>query len=165
MSRRVPALLAVLLLQGCAWAGDRSPDVAALPVERLYGDSQCAGLDQPAAIWIASPAEWRRLYGQVTSPRMSPPPAPVVDFAREGVLLLAMGQRSSAGYGLSPAGEAATVRDGVLAVRVEWREPPPGYLQAQVITSPCLALKLPAVAFTRIRAVDREGRVRLEGVR
>ena len=90
---------------------------------------------------------------------------PMVDFSREGVLLVAMGTRPSAGYGLSLTGESATVRDGVLSVRVDWREPPPGYRQAQVVTRPCLVLKVSAVPFARITVLDSEGRVRLEGVR
>ena len=156
----LPAGLALVL--GCARAGGGA-DVA-LPIELLYGGGQCGGLERPAVAWIASPEAWRQLYGEVTSPRMNPPPAPVVNFSREGVLLIAMGQRPSAGYGLSLDGET-TVRDGVLAVRVDWREPQPGYRLAQVVTSPCLLLKVPAAAFTRIQVLDREDRVRLEGAR
>jgi len=48
---------------------------------------------------------------------------------------------------------------------VDWREPQPGYRLAQVVTSPCLLLKVPAAAFTRIQVLDREDRVRLEGAR
>lgn len=156
------ALAALLLVQSCARAGD-GPD-APPPPELLYRNSQCGGLDQPAVTWIASPEEWRRLYGLATNSRMNPPPAPAVDFSREGVLLIAMGQRPSSGYGLSLAGDA-TVRDGVLTVPVDWREPPPGFLQAQVVTSPCLLLKVPATDVTRLRVMDREGRIRLEGDR
>jgi hypothetical protein len=56
-------MLAVLALApGCARAGDGSGAVLAL--ERLYGNSQCGGLDRPAVVWIAGPEEWRRLYGE-----------------------------------------------------------------------------------------------------
>ncbi|MGB5064619.1 MAG: protease complex subunit PrcB family protein, partial [Candidatus Competibacter sp.] len=99
------------------------------------------------------------------SPKVNPPPLPMVDFGREGVLLVAMGARPSAGYGLSLASGSATVRDAVLSVRVNWREPPPGYRQAQVVTSPCLALKVPDAPFSRITVLDQAGRVRLEGAR
>ncbi|NMQ21212.1 protease complex subunit PrcB family protein [Candidatus Competibacter phosphatis] len=160
-SRRMLAALA--LLSGCAQTG--AGEETALPVESLYGGSQCGGLERPIVIWIANAAAWRSWHGRIVSPQMSLPSPPMVDFSREGVLLVAMGTRPSAGYGLSLAGESATVRDGVLSVRVDWREPPPGYRQAQVVTSPCLALKVPAVPFARITVLDLEGRVRLEGVR
>lgn len=96
---------------------------------------------------------------------MEPPPPPAVDFAREGVLLIAMGQQTSGGYELSLTGRPATVQNGVLTVPVEWREPLPGYVQTQVMTHPCLLVKLPKGAFSQIRVVDQDGRLRLEGGR
>lgn len=162
--RWVTALALLMLAQGCAPASGGGTDDGSLTTEPLFGDGQCGGLERPAVVWIANPADWRSWYGRITGLRMNPPPAPAVDFPREGVLLIAMGQRSAAGHGLSLSGDA-TVRDGVLTVRVDWREPPPGYLQAQVMTSPCLLLRLAAAPFTRIRVLDREGRTRLEGVR
>ena len=108
---------------------------------------------------------WRDVYAQVNSAWMPLPSPPTVDFPRVGVLLIAMGQRPTAGYGLALADEVATVRDGVLTVRVRWREPPPGRRQAQVMTSPCLLATVPDAGFTRIRVVDQNGGVRLEGAR
>ena len=52
-----------------------------------------------------------------------------------------------------------------LTVPVDWREPLPGYVQTQVMTHPCLLVKLPNGAFSQIRVVDQDGRLRLEGVR
>ena len=163
MNRPGLAILVVLALQGCA--GILSAESGAVPVEPVYANGQCGGLDQPEAVWIADAEDWRRWYGQATRLRMESPPPPAMDFSREGVLLIAMGQQSTGGYGLSLTGEPATVRDGVLTVRVEWREPLPGYAQAQVMTNPCLLAKLPDGAFSRIRIVDQDGRLRLEGVR
>ena len=163
MNRLSLAMLAALALQGCAGA-NHAPDEA-LPVEKVYASSQCSGLDQPEAVWIADAAAWRRRYAQMMSLQITPPPLPVVDFSHDGVLLIAMGQQTTGGYGLNLAGTSATVREGVLTVRVEWREPLPGYAQTQVMTSPCLLVKLPDRAFSRIWIVDQEGRVRLEGVR
>ena len=156
-------LAALALLSGCAQTG--AGEEATLPVDALYSGSQCGDLERPTTVWIASAAAWRSWHGRIVSPRMSLPSPPMVDFSREGVLLVAMGTRPSAGYGLSLAGASATVRDGVLSVRVDWREPPPGYRQAQVVTSPCLVLKVPAVPFARITVLDLEGRTRLEGAR
>ncbi|NJM11646.1 MAG: protease complex subunit PrcB family protein [Synechococcaceae cyanobacterium SM1_2_3] len=96
---------------------------------------------------------------------MNPPAPPPVDFPREGVLLLAMGQRPSAGYGLSLIGNTVAIQDGVLTVQVAWREPLPGYRQAQMISNPCLLLKLPEANFSRFQVRDQDGQVRLEGGR
>ncbi len=158
--------LAILAVSaGCAQLGAEAGTNATLLVQSLYSDSQCVGLERPTVIWIADAEAWRSWHGRITSARLPAPPPPVVDFPREGVLLLAMGSRPTAGYGLSLAERAATVRDGVLTVRVDWGEPPPGVLLAQVMTGPCLLVKVPAASFDRIRVVDRQGRVRLEGNR
>ncbi len=157
--------MALTMLAGCAQSGGKAMSAATLPIAALYNQSQCGGLDRPAVRWIGGSGEWRDLYTRVNSPWMNPPPPPAVDFPRQGVLLIAMGQRSTAGYGLALADDTAIVRDGVLTVRVDWREPPPGYRRAQVMTSPCLLAVVQDAGFSRIQVVDREGRVRLEGGR
>jgi hypothetical protein len=162
--RRIGAL-ALMVLAGCAQTGGNAAGGATAPITTLASQGQCGGLNRPTVRWIANSGEWRELYARVNSQWMNPPPPPAVDFSRQGVLLIAMGQRSTAGFGLALANDTATVRDGVLTVRVDWREPPPGYRRAQVITNPCLLAKLPDAGFTRIQVVDREGRVRLEGER
>ncbi|MBK8535377.1 MAG: protease complex subunit PrcB family protein [Candidatus Competibacteraceae bacterium] len=166
MKRIAWAILAALVLtSGCGYPGGGGLGNVVLPVKTLYGSGQCGGLDQPVVIWIASPEAWQQRYGQVMSLRTEPPPPPAVDFPRAGVLLMAMGSRPSSGYGLSLTDEFATVRDGVLMVRVDWREPLPGYRQAQVMSSPCLLALLPDALFNRIQVLDQEGRLRLEGIR
>jgi hypothetical protein len=154
-----------MVLPGCAQPSDPAAGDATLPIAALSNQGQCGGQNRPAVRWIASSGEWRDLYARVNSQWMNPPPPPPVDFSREGVLLIAMGQRSTAGFGLALADDTATVRDGVLTVRVNWRESLPGYRQAQVMTHPCLLAKLPDARFSRIQVVDQEGRLRLEGER
>jgi len=162
VSRRF-ILLAVLALQGCA--GTVGSEEAALPVKVVYASGQCGSLNRPEAVWIADAEAWRRWYAQVMSLRMEPPPPPPVNFSREGVLLIAMGQQTTGGYGLSLVGRPATVQNGVLTVPVEWRESLPGYVQTQVMTNPCLLATLPDAGFTQMQVLDQEGQVRLEGER
>lgn len=163
-----PALItlaALTLMGGCAQTSSSAASDSVLPAQTLYVSPQCGSLEQSALLWIASAEDWRFHYGQVMSLRMNPPAPPLVDFPREGVLLIAMGQRPSAGYGLNLIGETVAMEDGVLTVRVAWREPLPGYRQAQMISNPCLLAKLPDAGFSRIRVLDQDGRVRLEGGR
>jgi len=160
---RFLAIGAVLTLQGCA--GTAGSEEAALPVKVVYASGQCGSLNRPEAVWIADAEAWRRWYAQVMSLRMEPPPPPAVNFSREGVLLIAMGQQTTGGYGLSLTGALATVQNGVLTVPVEWREPLSGYAQTQIMTNPCLLAKLPKGVFSRMRVVDQDGRTRLEGGR
>lgn len=153
--------MALIILAGCAPPGSPVAGDATLPITALANQNQCGALDQPAVRWISDSGEWRALYAQINRQRMNPPPPPPVDFPRAGVLLIAMGQRPTAGYGLALADQVAAVRGGVLTVRVNWREPPPGARRAQVITHPCLLATAPNAGFTRIQVVDQEGQVRL----
>jgi hypothetical protein len=160
------ALAAVAVaVAGCAQPVGTAAGDATLPIAALPSPGQCGALSGPAVRWIARSSEWRELYARANSQWLDPPPPPTVDFAHAGVLLIAMGQRSTAGYGLTLVDAVATVGGETLTVRVDWREPPPGRRQAQVMTSPCLLATVPKADFTRIRVVDREGRVRLEGER
>lgn len=158
-------LAAVLLMGGCAQTSGSAAGDSRLPAQTLYASPQCGSLEQPALLWIASAEDWRFYYDQVMSLRMNPPAPPAVDFPGEGVLLIAMGQRPSAGYGLNLIGDSVAIQDGVLTVQVEWREPQPGYRQAQMISNPCLLLKFPEGNFSRFQVRDQDGRVRLEGRR
>lgn len=158
-------VMTLTMVAGCFQTGGNAASDATVPIATLASRDQCGGQNRPAVHWIATAGEWRDLYARINSQWMNPPPPPAVDFPREGVLLIAMGQRSSGGYGLTLADDVAAVRDGVLTVRVDWREPPAGSRQAQVMTSPCLLVAVPDAGFYRVQVVDREGRVRLEGER
>jgi hypothetical protein len=154
-------LAALLLIGGCAQTSGSAAGDRLLPAQTLYANPQCGGLAHPAVIWIASLDDWRFYYQQMMRQRIKPPLLPAVDFPREGVLLIAMGQRPAAGYGLNLIGDTVAIQDGVLTARVEWREPQPGYRQAQMISNPCLLLKLPEAVFSRVRVLDQQGRERL----
>ncbi|WP_419811360.1 protease complex subunit PrcB family protein [Bacterioplanoides sp.] len=68
--------------------------------------------------------------------------------AHEGVALinrdgvrLSLGQRPSAGYGID---HRMTERDGMVSIHYRETRPAEGYLTAQVITTPCVYVALPA---------------------
>ena len=157
--------MVLVVMVGCAQPSVKAAGDATVPIATLASQDQCGGQNRPGVRWIASAGEWRDLYARINSQWMNPPPPPAVDFPREGVLLIAMGQRSTAGYGLALADEVATVRGGMLTVRVSWREPLPGARRAQVMTNPCLLATLPDAGFTQMQVLDQEGQVRLEGER
>lgn len=157
--------MVLVVMAGCAQPSVKAAGDATVSIATLASQGQCGAQNRPTVRWIADAGEWRDLHARINSQWMNPPPPPTVDFPREGVLLIAMGQRSSAGYGLTLADKVAVVRDGVLTVRVDWREPLPDRLRAQVMTSPCLLVAVPDAGFTRIEVVDQQGRLRLEGER
>lgn len=167
MKLRALALLVGLLsgLQSCAQSADPVlANTVPLSAKVLRNTAHCGDyVSAPAVIWIQQSEELKRLYAGFPGIQQHTPPS--VDFANEGVLLIAMGQHPTAGYGLVLEPNSVQLGDSTLKVTVAWQEPAPGYLQAQVITHPCLLLKLPAVPFRHIQVLDSDGHVRLQTFR
>jgi hypothetical protein len=153
-ARRGVALAVLVMAAGCAHSGP-------VPATTLRGGAQCGGAAaEPSARWLASEAELRQalaaegpLGAQVALPAG-------VDFARDGVVLVAMGRRATAGYGVGLESEQVQVKGGVATLVVRFDEPPPGAIMAQVITSPCLLVALPREGLREVRVVDAAGAVR-----
>jgi hypothetical protein len=158
---RIVLVVTGALLAACGAVREDAP--LAVPV-LLHGSAHCTTQD-PIVRWIPGEQEWLAAYRSTSSGELVARPPPSVDFATEGVLLIAMGSRPTGGFALSPAGAPTTLLDGVLRVMVEWREPAAGAIVPQVLTSPCLFLKLPAARFERIEVVNGDGHVRLTGRR
>lgn len=163
------AIAVWLALGACAELGQRAgeaefdQDLAAevLSNELLCGD----GLSRPDALWIDDQATLEQYYARIVHSEASP--TPIIDFASDGVLIIAMGRQPSSGYRLNHIPRQQAVRsDGdTLEVAVSWQEPEPGSEQAQITTNPCLLLVLPKADFERLRIVDQSGAVRLTAPR
>jgi hypothetical protein len=150
VSRAAPALLAAVLAAGCAHAREVRPEVVRSGV-------QCGGdAEGTSARWIGSEAALREALaaeGRLGAPAA----APAIDFGREGVVLFAMGRRPTAGYAIALAEPVARVKDGVATIVVRLDRPAPGAMLAQVVTSPCLAVRLPREGLREVRVVDPAG--------
>jgi len=165
MSYRWLLLTGLWVLCSCASSNGTESTGQVLPAEVLYTDPYCGNAAiRPAVTWIATPQELTRLYAGFNSQQRSVAPPPV-DFSEAGVLFIAMGQRPTAGYGLDFAQGAVQQRQEMLDITLNWQEPPAGYLLAQVVTAPCLLLKVPAVSFETYQVLDQAGQVRLTGSR
>lgn len=151
-------------LMGCAQpvvpAGDASTP---LPMQVLRRERQCNSFTQPAVVWLDETLKLAQLYRRFAE--LPPAVPPAVDFSRYGVLLISMGRRPTAGYGLNVTAEAARLQGDTLQVTVVWQEPAADSVQAQMLTEPCLLLQLPAVPFQRIQVLDQAGQVRVDGGR
>jgi len=139
--------------QGAAAA----PPAREVPVEVVRGSAQCGGGAAPWVRWVADETAWR---GAFPTTLLGAPAAPApVDFARDGVLLVGMGQRPTGGFGIRLAAPVARVEGGVATVRVAFTSPPPGAMVTQALTSPCLAVRVPRAGLDEVRAVDAAGRL------
>ncbi|MCF6218809.1 MAG: protease complex subunit PrcB family protein [Gammaproteobacteria bacterium] len=122
-------------------AGDRLPPQ--VEVKPLMQGAHC-GSSVMGVEWLQS----GKLYQQ---------------FAADGsrLLLVSMGQQSSAGYSLALLTEITALVDGQLSIQVAWNSPLQGMMMAQVVTRPCLLLVLPAKDYKRVQIIDQMGKLKM----
>jgi hypothetical protein len=151
------ALAAAALFAACAAHRARGPSSVTASVVRA--SAQCGGeVSGPSARWIATQGAFLAAMG--AGGVFGAEGTATVDFRKEGVLAVYMGQRPTAGYGLALQDPTVAVRDGVGKVVVRFEEPEPGAMVAQVLTSPCLLLRMPKQGIRQLRVVDPAGTLR-----
>jgi PrcB C-terminal len=150
------ALALAAAFSGCASSRAKAPSNVTASV--LRASTQCGGdVAGPSARWITNEGALRAAMG---SGGAFGEPATPVDFHREGVLAVYMGQRPTAGHTLDLHDPNVPIANGVGTVTVRFEEPGPGSFVAQVLTSPCLLVRMPKAGLRQIRVVDPTGTVR-----
>ena len=142
---------AAVALLGCSTS--TTPEVAELPANaaRVADDDIFAGallryrfstgFTERARVVIRSDAQWAQAWDRVVDRVMPKPERPAVDFSREIVVLVAMGQRPSGGYAVAIDGVFEA--DGRLYVRVNERSPGQSCFVTAALTQPVDAVRVP----------------------
>jgi hypothetical protein len=159
--KRLCALCAVAIAWLTACAGP-APSATAVPVEALYRGAHCGAPDtEPVATWLTDAEALARAYATIrrlsASGRAKPPP---IDFTHSAALLVSMGTMPTSGYALSLADEPARIATDALEITLNWQSPPRGAMVAQMLTSPCLVLRIPREGYREIRVLDHAGAIR-----
>jgi hypothetical protein len=71
-----------------------------------------------------------------------------------------MGQQPSGGYGLKLLSDKLAVSGQTASFALQWVKPKPGMAQIQILTFPCLYLKIAKGDYIHLEVVDEEGTVR-----
>jgi PrcB C-terminal len=158
----LPAVAAALILWSClATRPPGDPNCHRLRIETIWASRQCGcEARQPRVRWVTDPDQ---LAAAVTAAKSSDLTTQVarhpVDWKHEGLVWIDMGLKPSGGYALSLAAPTAAVSAEVAVITVRWRQPRPGSVVTQQLTSPCLVLKLPLSKFHTIEIEDESGRM------
>jgi hypothetical protein len=76
-------------------------------------------------------------------------------------VLVEMGRHSTGGYGIAVSSEAR--RSGsTLELNATFFTPAPDAMVTQMLTSPCVLVRLPAGDYTQLRLLDQDSRARAE---
>jgi hypothetical protein len=103
------------------------------------------GYGEPTTLVLRDRAAWEGAWGRLHRGGGAPA-APAVDFAREMVLVVALGERPSGGYDVAIDAVAPDVAGGGATVRYTAREPGEGCMSTQALTSPAIAVRAARVA-------------------
>lgn len=143
--------LATFLLTGCAT--QREVTASGAPLARQVTASEHCGLTAPGLVYLASADEVRALSG-LPAQTINLSALTALDFSREHLLLVALGQRSTGGHGLTLADSEQ--QGGTLQLEMDVHRPAPDAMVTQVMTTPCTALAVTASGWRTV-TVHGEG--------
>ena len=133
-------------------------------IEVIYSSQQC-GRDKPSpnAAWIDNQEQLEASIKQIQRGVLGGDPInlPRPDFQNEMALLVEMGQKPTAGYQLELIDSGLYISQNQAYVTLNWVVPPKDRVLAQVISSPCLLLKMKRGDYKTIRVQDNAGVVRV----
>ena len=147
--RATIVMLAMLSSVALRSAGAQTAsELGALSVTRLRAGARAfstySGITEDSNFVVRDSAAWRQLWERINKPFIPPPALPPIDFAREMVVVAALGARPSAGYDIT----ISSVDRGSagMEVSVRTRAPGPGCPVEAVVTQPVDLARVPFTA-------------------
>jgi len=98
-----------------------------------------SGVREPLQMVIRSQAEWDALWKRHVSIETNPPPPRAIDFNKEIVIGVFLGEKPTGGYDVEIIRAEQT--DGALIIRYREKNPPPGGIVIQALTQPFHIIK------------------------
>src|SRR5215470_9736911 len=127
----------LLLLASCTAC---AATAATMPFSTL-AKGLASGVAQPTQIVVRTQDDWAGLWSRHMRTQIAPPPPPPVDFSRDMVVALFMGERPTGGYAIEVTRIERT--DSGLSVHYRTTRPDPAAMHAQALTQPFHLVSLP----------------------
>src|SRR5262245_35790098 len=99
-----------------------------------------SGVGQPTQVVVRTENDWAALWSRHMGTQIAPSPPPV-DFSRDMVVALFMGERPTGGYAIEVTRIERT--DSGLSVHYQTTRPDPAAMQPQALTQPLHLVALP----------------------
>ncbi len=150
------------LLIACAQvpaAGGKSA-ISNVPVTLLFSGNQCPCEQNTIKVQQFSRQNEITAFVAQNNNRtigMSKPEVTPLNFFQDVVLAIWMGRQPTAGYGLALAEHTAQIKEKTVIIRLKVTTPAPNHSVAQVVTSPCILVKLPKGQFDSVTLVSQNG--------
>lgn len=123
-------------------------------LQTIFSSNNCA-IREPVVKPLDSPSELNDFFESLpVNFSQTPMAIPEVDYAKQTLVLYALGQKPTSGYSIELYRDYATIKKQTLYLPVRVQHPESGRGQAQMITSPCQVYALPHVEYSEI-AVEK----------
>ena len=149
MSRLLGLGAAAFAMLGAACASlDLSTSLPGTPISisRLRSEpfsfSHYSGFENPARIVVRDAEQWAAVWAQTFNNVTPVPPRPAIDFSQEMVVVVALGVRSSGGYGILIDGASEIGADEV-AIAVRSISPAARCVVTAALTQPVDIARMP----------------------
>jgi len=159
------ALLLLPLVAACQPKTHHLQQQDKLPaVEALYTSQQCGrSQSTPSITWIDNAqqlkASIKQIQGTILGGKLQA--LPELDFQHDIALLVEMGQRPTLGYQIAlNRTDNLHITQGQAHLTLDWIQPPADAMVAQMISSPCLLLKLKRGDYTSVQIRDKQGTIK-----
>jgi hypothetical protein len=113
-----------------------------LKVETLQQGAY-SGVTERKAVLIADEAAWRAQWQQSAANQVPVPAAPPVDFSKNSLVAVYMGEQRTGGYSVRVT--SAQLIDSTLVVTVQETRPSPGSMVTMALTQPFHVVRIPQV--------------------
>ena len=145
----------VSLLVGCVWlvgcaSSEPVKKESSAPMARQVTQSAHCGLTGPGLAYVQTPERLQELL-ELPAQNMAIQQLRQVDLAKEHLLFVTLGEKTTGGYSVSLASVDAARSDNILRLSMAVRAPAPGTMASQVITSPCVVIAVPVNGLLEIR--------------
>lgn len=130
-------ILIVASIAGCAV--NRSATAEGAPLARQVTESDHCGLTAPGLVYVSNAQELSRL-SRLPSGKLALKQLRAIDFEREHLLLVSLGQKTTGGYGLTL--QSSEIVDDILELMVKVRRPAAGAMVTQALTTPCAVIAI-----------------------
>jgi hypothetical protein len=159
--------VAVILIatNACRPGIEQAHSADTVPIHTAWQDHQCRS--DAASIESIQDADALAIWWQPLASRQLPAkPLPqslgAVDFNESSVFVVLMGQQPTAGYDIELYDDRAPVQRASLTIPANWKKPSPDMMVAQVMTSPCIVITVPADRYDIVTVQDQRGNTLLE---
>jgi protease stability complex PrcB-like protein len=130
-----------LSLAGTLAAASHAGDARATNDIKVIAKGAFSGIQQPEQIVITNATQWAELWKQHTVKREPKPELPEVDFSKQTLLFVSLGEKRTGGYSVEIAD--LLKENGKVVVLAKSHAPKPGGFQIQAITAPFIIVAVP----------------------